>query len=52
MVVRLLKNIQKSNERYELTYFTNERFLVQLDGEKVGIDELKQVAKNLNLKTN
>ena len=49
---KAVEKYTKSNERYELTYFTNERFLVQLNGEKVGIDELKQVAKNLNLKTN
>ena len=49
---KAVEKYTKSNERYELTYFSNERFLVQLNGEKIGIDELKQVAKNLNLKTN
>jgi len=42
----------KSNDRYELTYFGNERFIVQVHGEKVGIDAIKQVASNLSLKTN
>ena len=49
---KAVEKYTKSNERYELTYFSNERFLVQLNGEKIGIDDLKQVAKNLNLKTN
>lgn len=49
---KAVEKYTKSNDRYELTYFTHDRFLVQLNGEKIGIDELKQVAKNLNLKTN
>jgi hypothetical protein len=37
---KAVEKYTKSNERYELTYFSNDRFLVQLNGEKIGIDEL------------
>ena len=49
---KAIEKYSKSNDHYELTYFAGDRFIVQLDGEKVGIDALKQVAGNLNLKTN
>lgn len=49
---KAIEKYTKSNDRYELTYFGNDRFIVQIDGEKVGLDGIKQVASNLNLKTN
>lgn len=47
---KAIEKYSKSSNRYELTYFANDRFLVNLEGENVGIDFLKQAAKNLNLK--
>ena len=49
---KAVEKYTKSNERYELTYFTKDRFIVQVNGENVGIDAIKQVANNLSLKTN
>ena len=49
---KAIEKYTKSNDRYELTYFGNDRFIVQINGEKIGIDGIKQVASNLNLKTN
>ncbi len=49
---KAIEKYTKSNDRYELTYFGNDRFIVQIDGEKIGIDGIKQVASNLSLKTN
>lgn len=49
---KAIEKYSKSNDRYELTYFGNDRFIVNVDGEKVGLDAIKQVANNLTLKVN
>jgi len=49
---KAIEKYTKANDRYELTYFGNDRFIVNIDGEKVGLDAIKQVASNLSLKTN
>jgi len=49
---KAIEKYTKANDRYELTYFGNDRFIVNVDGEKVGLDAVKQVASNLSLKTN
>ena len=49
---KAVEKYSKSNDRYEFTYFSNDRFIVQLEGEKVGLDAIKQVANNISLKTN
>ena len=49
---KAIEKYTKSNDRYELTYFGNDRFIVNVDGEKVGLEAVKQVASNLSLKTN
>ena len=49
---KAIEKYTKSNDRYELTYFGNDRFIVQINGEKIGLDGIKQVANNLSLKTN
>ena len=49
---KAIEKYTKSNDRYELTYFGGDRFIVQIDAEKVGLDGIKQVASDLNLKTN
>lgn len=47
---KAIEKYTKSNDRYELTSFANERFFVRVEGEKVSLDEIKTVAKNLDLK--
>ena len=49
---KAIEKYTKANDRYELTYFGNDRFIVNVDGEKVGLDAIKQVANNLTLKVN
>ena len=49
---KAVEKYTKSNERYELTSFANDRFVVSVKGEKIGIDDIKKVASNLNLKVN
>jgi hypothetical protein len=49
---KAVEKYTKSNDRYELTYFAGDLFIVQLEGEKVGLDAMKQVASNLSLKAN
>lgn len=49
---KAIEKYTKSNERYELTYFGNERFIVNVDGEKLSLDEVKKVAGDLSLKVN
>lgn len=46
---KAIEKFRKNSNRYELTYFSNERFLVNLEGENIGIEELKQASKNLKL---
>jgi hypothetical protein len=40
---KAVEKYTKSNDRYELTYFAGDRFIVQLEGEKVGLYAIKQV---------
>lgn len=47
---KAIEKYTKSNERYELTSFANDRFFVHLEGEKVALDDIKKVVKDLNLK--
>ncbi|HLF46057.1 MAG TPA: hypothetical protein VI548_06510 [Chitinophagaceae bacterium] len=47
---KAIEKFQKNNNQYNLTYFSNERLLVNLEGQNMGIDELKLAAKSLNLK--
>jgi hypothetical protein len=49
---KAIEKYSKSNERYELTSFANDRFYVHVEGEKVGLDDIKKVVKDLNLKVN
>ena len=49
---KAIEKYTKSNDRYELMSFTNDRFYVRVEGEKISLDEIKNVAKNLNLKVN
>jgi hypothetical protein len=49
---KAVEKYTKSNERYELTSFANDRFMVHVEGEKVSLDDIKNVTKGLNLKVN
>jgi len=49
---KAVEKYTKSSERYELTSFSNDRFIVHVEGEKVPLDDIKKVAKDLNLKVN
>jgi len=49
---KAIEKYSKSNDRYELTSFANDRFFVHVEGEKVPLDDIKKVAKDLNLKVN
>src|SRR5258705_4642093 len=47
---KAIEKYSKSNDEYGLTYVANDRLLVVLEGEKMGLDGVKDAAKNLNLK--
>ncbi len=47
---RAIINCRKDRNDCTFTYFTGERYLVVLNGDNVGIDQLKQVAGNLHIK--
>ena len=47
---KAIEQYHKGNEQYDLTYIANDRLLVVLEGEKIGLDGIKDAAKNLNLK--
>jgi hypothetical protein len=49
---KAIEKYSKGSDRYELTSFANDRFIVNVEGEKVGLDAVKQIAKGLNLKVN
>ncbi|HEY0432648.1 MAG TPA: hypothetical protein VGC95_02175, partial [Chitinophagaceae bacterium] len=40
----------KGNDSYELTFVGSDRLLVAVKGEKTGLDAVKQVARDLNVK--
>lgn len=46
---KAIEKYQKYNDEYSLTYFAGNRFLVQIEGEKTGLDAVKQAAGSLNL---
>jgi|CXWL01.1.fsa_nt_gi YbbR domain-containing protein len=47
---KAFENCQKSHNKCTLTYFGGGRFFITLEGDNVGIDELKKAAKSLNIK--
>ena len=47
---RAIINCHKDRVECSLTYFAGERYLVVLNGDNVGADQLKQVAGSLNFK--
>lgn len=49
---KAIEKYSKYNEEYGLTYMSGDRFLVSIEGEKTGLDAVKEAAKNLNVKAN
>lgn len=49
---KAVEKYQKYNDEYGLTYMASDRFLVNVEGEKIGLDAVKQAANSLNLKVN
>jgi len=47
---KAFENCKKTRNECTLTYFSGDRFLITLEGDNIGIDELKQAAKELNIK--
>jgi len=47
---KAVETCQKKQNRCELTFFGKDRYMVQLKGENVGMDELKKIANSLTLK--
>jgi hypothetical protein len=49
---KAIEKYEKNRDQYTLMYAANNRILVSLEGEKTGLDSVKQAAGSLNLKTN
>ncbi|TAL45560.1 MAG: hypothetical protein EPN92_07385 [Chitinophagaceae bacterium] len=49
---KAVEKYTKYNDEYGLTYMANDRFLVSVEGQKIGLDAVKQAANSLNLKAN
>jgi len=47
---KAVESYEKGSNQYTLTYTTNDRLLVVLTGRNTGVDVLRTIAKNLNLK--
>ena len=47
---KAVESYEKSGDSYELTYVSSDRLLVNVKGEKTGLDAVKQAAEGLNLK--
>ena len=47
---KAIEKYSKYNDEYGLTYVATDRLLVTLEGEKIGLDGVKDAAKTLNLK--
>ena len=47
---KAIEKCQKDHNDCSLTYFTGTRFLIELEGDNVGIDRLKQAANSLAIK--
>ncbi len=47
---KAIEKYSKGNDEYSMTYVANDRLLVSLEGQKMGLDGVKDAAKNLTLK--
>ena len=46
---KAIEKYSKYNDEYSLTYVANDRLLVVLEGEKIGLDGVKAAAQNLKM---
>ena len=49
---KAIETYEKSQDKYSLLFTSGDRLLVNVEGEKTGLDAVKQAAGSLNLKTN
>lgn len=49
---KAIENYVKAREEYSIAFLSNDRFLVTVEGDKTGLDMVKQAANSLNLKVN
>jgi hypothetical protein len=49
---KAIESYEKNRDQYSLMFASGNRLLVNLEGEKTGLDAVKQAAGSLNLKTN
>jgi hypothetical protein len=49
---KAIEKYEKGQDQYTLMFPANNRLLVNIEGEKTGLDAVKQAANSLNLKTN
>ena len=47
---KAVERFEKNNNEYNITYFTGNRFLINLKGENTTMDQLKAASKSINLK--
>jgi hypothetical protein len=50
--IKAIESYDKSEQKYTLTFPSNNRLLVTVEGENTGLDAVKQAAGSLNLKVN
>jgi hypothetical protein len=49
---KAIEKYSKNSNRYELTYFTGDRFIVNVEGKNTGLDAVKEVAASIKPKVN
>jgi len=49
---KAIESYEKNQDKYGILFPSGKRFLVSVEGEKTGLDTVKQAASSLNLKTN
>jgi hypothetical protein len=49
---KAIESYEKNQDKYGITFGSGNRLLVNVEGEKTGLDAVKQVAQSLNLQTN
>jgi len=47
---KAFENCRKNHNRCTFTFFSGDRFLIALEGDNIGIDELKNLARGLRIK--
>jgi hypothetical protein len=49
---KAIEKFSKGSNRYELTYFTGDRFIVNVEGKNTGLDAVKEIASSVTPKVN